>query len=186
MGCSNLKNRSQFVYIGMGSNLGDRMASLIEAIHKMEVFLQETQFSSIWETAPQIIENQPSFLNMVFCGFFSGPPEDLIKRLWVIEQEAGRNRKNEIPKGPRPLDLDILLYGEEQIKTDILTIPHPLMTERAFVLAPLTEIRETLKEPSSGILYRDYLASIVNQDFICYKNQAELKALLEENKDRHV
>ena len=150
MGCSDLKNRSHYVYIGMGSNLGERMATLIEAIHKMEVFLKETQYSSIWETAPQMVEDQPAFLNMVFCGAFSGTPEDLIKRLWVIEQEAGRNRKNEIPKGPRPLDLDILLYGEEQIKTEILTIPHPLMTDRAFVLAPLTEIRNNLKETVFG------------------------------------
>ncbi len=181
-----MKNRHPRVYIGMGSNLGDRMATLLKAVRKMDSFLKDTRYSSIWETAPQIVEDQPAFLNMVFCGTFSGSPEDLIERLWAIENEAGRNRKNETPKGPRPLDLDILLYGEEQINTEILTIPHPLMNKRAFVLAPLTEIEENITEPSSGILYRKYLDSIVNQGFICYINQPEIEVILEESKDRHV
>ena len=186
MGYSSLNRKAPSVYIGMGSNLGDRMAILLNAVSKLDIFLENTRYSSIWETAPQIVEDQPAFLNMVLSGTFSGSPVDLIKRLWKIEEEAGRDRSREISKGPRPLDLDILLYGEELIQTDILTIPHPLMTIRAFVLAPLTEIEENLTEPGTGLPYRNYLDSIVNQDFICYKNQIEVKEILKKNKDRHV
>ena len=166
------------VYIGLGSNQGDRLSTLLQAIRELENFVKDLKFSSVWETAALIVEDQPPFLNMVVEGQYEGTAEDLIKKLWELENRAGRDRSKEIQKGPRPLDLDILLYGRECINTEILTIPHPGIRERAFVLVPLKELDKSLRDPLTGELYAPCLDAIENQSFICYKNESEFAKLL--------
>lgn len=170
------------VYIGMGGNLGDSLSILLNCLLEMRGFLKNLKYSSLWETEPQIVKDQPPFLNLVAGGDFDGQPEELIRNLWALENSAGRDRSKERSKGPRPLDLDILLFGEHQVASDILTIPHPAMTERAFVLVPLTELDQNIKSPVNGRTYADYLDSIDNQGFFCYKKQEDLSDLLQNMK----
>jgi len=166
----------------MGSNQGDSLSILLNCLIKMKEFLRDLRYSSLYETEPQIVRDQPPFLNLVVSGNFEGTPEQLIKKLWLLENDAGRDRSKERSKGPRPLDLDILLFGKQQIATDILTIPHPAMTERAFVLVPLTELDKTIKSPINRKSYADCLDSIDNQGFFCYKKQMDLSDLLQKMK----
>jgi len=166
----------------MGSNMGDSLSILLNCLREMKGFLGNLQYSSLWQTEPQIVKDQPFFLNLVVKGNFEGNPEKLIRKLWLLENSAGRDRSKERRKGPRPLDLDILLFGEHRIKTDILTIPHPAMTDRAFVLVPLTELDQNIKNPLNRKNYTDYLDSIDNQEFFCYKKQEDLSDLLQNMK----
>ncbi len=164
--------------------MGDRLRILLECLNKLETLLSPMKISSIWETEPMIIKDQPEFLNMAVCGSFSDTPENLLKELWKIEDSAGRNRQNEISKGPRPLDLDILLFGNREIHTEILDVPHPAIKERAFVLQPLLELNAELCEPGSGTVYAGLLEDVENQGIICYKNSEQVKTLLKDRYDR--
>lgn len=168
------------VYIGLGSNQGDRLTILLKSIKGIQSFLTYFDFSSIWETKPMIVEDQPSFLNMVVTGYYSGSPKNLIHQLWQLEKAAGRNRAKEQNKGPRTLDLDILLFGQQIIHTEILTIPHPGITERAFVLVPLTEIDKSIVNPVNDTSYFNYLKSIEDQGYICYKKRDEIVQQLQQ------
>ena len=177
----------ELVYIGLGSNIGDPFATLLECCRKLRKILENLSVSSLWETEPLIVEDQPRFLNMVVSGSFAGSPLELVEQLWKMENEAGRNRSLERPKGPRPLDLDILLFGSQVVANDTLTIPHPGMTERAFVLVPLIELNQSLTDPVSRHPYKSFLESIDDQGFICYKQRDEMTGLLgrEEKRDGH-
>lgn len=168
------------VYIGMGSNLGDRQGTLLQALKGLGLLLEDLRWSSLWETEPMIVTDQPSFLNMAASGRYGGSPEELLHRLWELENRAGRNRRVEQKKGPRPLDLDILLFGERTLRSALLEIPHPGVPERAFVLVPLGELEPSLQDPRNGTFYSEYLGSIENQGFICYKKQNEIEGLLHE------
>lgn len=133
-------------YIGIGSNLGDREQYLMRALEQIEENpeITITKVSSIYETYPVGITEQPLFLNMVIEIETNFSPIDLLNFLQKIECEFGRRR--EIKWGPRTLDLDILLYNQENMKSERLIIPHPHMQERGFVLIPLHEINPTLVE----------------------------------------
>jgi 2-amino-4-hydroxy-6-hydroxymethyldihydropteridine diphosphokinase len=96
------------------------------------------------------VEEQPPYLNAVAEGWSGLPPDRMLAELQRIESEFGRNRVREIRRGPRTLDLDILLCGEQVVETERLIIPHPLMSERLFVLVPLLELDPDLKDPRSG------------------------------------
>ena len=170
------------VYIGIGSNIGDRLQTLLDCLQKLDNMLSSMRISSIWETEPMIVKDQPEFLNMAVSGSTADTPEKLLKALWEIEDSAGRNREKEVSKGPRPLDLDILLYGNSKIHSEILVIPHPAIRERGFVLMPLKELNPELKEPESGTLYSDFLIDVENQGIICYKSSDQVERLL---KDRY-
>lgn len=127
-------------YVALGSNLGDREKNLKEALKHIAA-LPETKAiksSSIYETEPVGEPKQRPFYNAVVKIETSLAPERLLQKLQEIEKAFGRVRKEKW--GPRTLDLDILLYEQQIIATDKLTIPHPLMAERAFVLEPLAEI----------------------------------------------
>jgi len=127
-------------YVALGSNLGDREKNLKEALKHIAA-LPETKViksSSIYETEPVGEPKQRPFYNAVVKIETSLAPERLLQKLQEIEKAFGRVRKEKW--GPRTLDLDILLYEQQIIATDKLTIPHPLMAERAFVLEPLAEI----------------------------------------------
>ena len=167
------------VYIGLGSNLGERLKNLVSAVQTLGAILGDLNFSSVWETEPMLVKDQPAFLNMVVSGLYNNTPETLLNELWDIENNAGRNRNVETPKGPRQLDLDILLFGSRVIKTEILQIPHPAMKERAFVLIPLMELDKKTQDPATNRDFSSYLGSIENQGFICYKNQQEMENIIQ-------
>lgn len=141
-----------FAYIGLGSNLGDRAGNLLLAVRGMlDAGLAVTRLSSIYETEPVDERDQPTFLNMVAelrITIFSA--EQTLARLLRIEYALGRRR--EVPRGPRTVDLDLLIYGEEKRATEFLQLPHPRLHERRFVLIPLAELAPKLVHP---ILRRD-------------------------------
>ena len=131
------------IYIALGANIGERAAQLSAAIDEMErAGLHVTKQSSVYETAPVGYTEQPSFFNMVVEVESRQSSDELLKTLQQIEQRLGRERL--FKNGPRTIDLDILFYNGEHIQSEHLTVPHPRMQERAFVLAPLAEIAPEL------------------------------------------
>jgi 2-amino-4-hydroxy-6-hydroxymethyldihydropteridine diphosphokinase len=135
------------VYIALGSNIGDREANLREAIRRVsQARITVTRISSFYETEPVDYLDQPWFLNAVVEAQTVLPPAQLLTTLRDIESEMGSNKP--FPKGPRLIDLDILLYGDETIATSELQVPHPRMLQRNFVLVPLAEIAPTMRHPS--------------------------------------
>jgi 2-amino-4-hydroxy-6-hydroxymethyldihydropteridine diphosphokinase len=128
-------------YISLGSNLGDREQQLRRAIALISERLGMVEkTSSFYDTAPVGITDQPRFLNGVLKLQTELPPEEVMRALLSIERELGRDRAKSIPKGPRTIDLDLLLYDNLVVSTPELTVPHPAMHERTFVLEPLAEI----------------------------------------------
>jgi 2-amino-4-hydroxy-6-hydroxymethyldihydropteridine diphosphokinase len=126
------------VAIALGSNLGDRVANLRAAVQRLGAEgITVAARSSVWETAP-IPVDQPAFLNAVVMAETVLSPGDLLAAVRRIEYALGR--RPERRWGPRPIDLDILFYGDESVQTPALVIPHPRIAERAFVLAPLSEV----------------------------------------------
>jgi 2-amino-4-hydroxy-6-hydroxymethyldihydropteridine diphosphokinase len=135
-------------YVSLGSNLGDRGGNLLLAVRgMMEASLCVTRLSSVYETEPVGEVDQTPFLNMVAeVGNHLPPPQQVMARLLRIEWLLGRTR--EVKGGPRTIDLDLLLYGEVESKTEFLMLPHPRMHERRFVLEPLMEIAPHLVHPT--------------------------------------
>jgi 2-amino-4-hydroxy-6-hydroxymethyldihydropteridine diphosphokinase len=134
------------VYIGLGSNLGDRLNNCLRALERLERNgLSVARQSLIHETEAWGFTDQPAFLNMVVEIYTARPPLELLALLKKIEKEMGRQET--VRWGPRVIDLDILLYDEIVMKTEDLTIPHPLMQERVFVLKPLSELAEDYVHP---------------------------------------
>lgn len=137
------------VYLGLGSNLGDRRASLRDALDTLEApDLHIGALSPIYETEPLEVVDQPWFLNLVAEAATTLSPIELLARLQDVERTFGRRRT--IPKGPRTLDIDILYYGRLVLDTPELTIPHPRVSERRFVLVPLADIAPGLRDPRTG------------------------------------
>jgi 2-amino-4-hydroxy-6-hydroxymethyldihydropteridine diphosphokinase len=117
----------------------------------------------VYETEPLEYEKQPAFLNACVAGRCELSPLELLDTAQRIEAEAGRDRSAEIPKGPRALDIDVLLYGDRVQDKSGLTLPHPRLTERAFALRPLLDIEPVLTDPRSGRSYQSYLDSLSGQ-----------------------
>lgn len=138
---------STLIYLSLGSNIGDRAVNLRTAIASLgDAGLRVMKVSSFYETEPVDYKDQAWFLNCVVEAETSLPPADLLHALRGIETQMGS--KKEFAKGPRLIDLDILLYGQETIDTPELQVPHPRMLFRRFVLEPLAEIAPSLKHPS--------------------------------------
>jgi 2-amino-4-hydroxy-6-hydroxymethyldihydropteridine diphosphokinase len=135
-------------YVSIGSNLGDRAGNLLLAVRgMMEAALCVSRLSSIYETEPVSEVAQPPFLNMVVeVGDTLPKPEQVMARLLRIEYLLGRTRG--LKDAPRTLDLDLLFYGDLEKKTQFLTLPHPRLHERRFVLEPLVEIAPNLLHPT--------------------------------------
>ena len=135
-------------YVGLGSNLGDRAGNLLLAVRgMMNAGFPVTRLSSIYETEPVDVREQPEFLNMVAelrVTIFS--PVQMLARLLRIEYALGRRRERR--SGPRTIDLDLLLYGSERSATEFLQLPHPRLHERRFVLTPLAELAPELLHPT--------------------------------------
>jgi len=150
------------VYIALGSNLGDRVENLLLARERIaSPHVRLTRASSIYETAPRDIVDQPWFLNQVVIAETTLFPRQLLARLLRIEHEMGRQRT--LAKGPRVIDLDILLFGEAVIHTAGLEVPHPRMAERRFVLEPLAELAPTLRPPRSNHTVQEMLSKVMDQ-----------------------
>lgn len=145
------------IYLSLGSNLGDRAANLRAAIAALpSANLHVRKVSSFYETEPVDYLDQPWFLNCVVEGATDSQPIDLLHALRAIESQLGS--KKTFAKGPRILDIDILLFGELSLDTPELQIPHPRMLERKFVLAPLAEIAPQLQHPSWPVTASELLA----------------------------
>ena len=150
------------IYIALGSNLGDRAGNLSAAREKIQSpHLKITRASSIYETEPRGLLDQPWFLNQVVEAETTLFPRQLLARLLKIEHDMGRQRV--IANGPRVIDLDILLFGSVMIHAAGLEIPHPRMAERRFVLEPLSELAPALRHPRSGQTIREMLAKTMDQ-----------------------
>ena len=141
------KIKPEIVFLSLGSNIGDRAKNLRAAIAALpEVKVQVKNISSIYETEPVDLLEQPWFLNCVVEGETTVPPAELLTELRALEQRMAS--KKLVPGGPRLIDVDILLYGAQTIDSPELQVPHPRMHLRRFVLAPLAEIAPDLKHPS--------------------------------------
>lgn len=149
------------VYLGIGSNLGDRkknISSAFEALDK-EKNISPVRISAIYETEPEYVKNQPKFLNCAAEISTLLLPAGLLKLLKEIEKKLGRT-KGEL-WGPRVIDLDILLYGSLIVDQPGLRIPHPRFEERIFVLLPMAEIAPDLRHPVSGKTMKELLCSFL-------------------------
>jgi 2-amino-4-hydroxy-6-hydroxymethyldihydropteridine diphosphokinase len=135
-------------YLSLGSNVGDREANLNAAIGRLSVAGEVVAVSSFYETEPIELSHQPWFLNCAVALETDRMPRQLLKALLGLEQEMGRRRTQS--KGPRNIDIDILLFGDSIVDTQGLTIPHPALAERRFVLEPLAEIAPEMRHPVLG------------------------------------
>ncbi len=149
-------------YLGLGSNLGNREANLRQALDRMESEgIRVVRRSSIYETEPRDLPDQPWFLNAAVEVETDLFPLQLLARLQNIEREMGRRRVT--PKGPRNIDIDVLFYGRSVIATADFQVPHPRIAQRRFVLEPLAEIAPEFRHPMTGKTAREMLASLEPQ-----------------------
>jgi 2-amino-4-hydroxy-6-hydroxymethyldihydropteridine diphosphokinase len=146
-------------YVGIGTNLGDRNENVRRALELL-VELGPIRSSTVRETDPVGVTDQPKFLNAVAELETDLPARELLEGLLEIECRLGRDRSSEQRWGPRTIDLDLLLYGQETIDEPGLSVPHPRLAERRFVLEPLCELAPDLILPNGGPV-RDLLATQV-------------------------
>ena len=163
-------------YISIGSNIGDRLYHLQEAIRSLHSHqrIEVTKISSIYETAPVGYTDQADFLNLAVCVETSLDPFELLASCQDIEDGLGRVRQ--VRWGPRTVDLDILLYNNDNIEAENLLVPHPRMGERAFVLVPLLEISPSISHPVTGVPFAKDVP--VDDSVVLWKRIEEVGQLL--------
>lgn len=149
---------SIIAYLSLGSNLGDRAANLRKAIARLGQVATVLRVSSFYETEPMELRDQPWFLNCAVEFETDKSARELLGEIQLIEHELGRNRA--VHKGPRTLDIDLLLFGDEVIDSADLVVPHPSMHQRRFVLAPLAELSSELRHPILGSTVDELLAGL--------------------------
>jgi 2-amino-4-hydroxy-6-hydroxymethyldihydropteridine diphosphokinase len=148
----------QLAYLSLGSNVGDRVAHLRDAIARLESIGRVVSVSSFYETEPVEVTDQPWFLNCAVGLETALTAEQLMARLLQIEQKMGRRRIQK--KGPRTIDIDILLFDDLILDSPDVTIPHPAMQERRFVLEPLAEIAAEARHPGVKKTIRELLEEL--------------------------
>jgi 2-amino-4-hydroxy-6-hydroxymethyldihydropteridine diphosphokinase len=147
------------VALSLGSNLGDRRAHLVWAVHQLRAFISGLEASEVIETDPfDVHELQPAYLNMALTGETDLSAEALIEKLLEVELRAGRERRT--PKAARTLDLDVILYGGAVITTPSIVVPHPRFRGRRFVLEPLASIAPDWVDPVTGKTVSALLAEL--------------------------
>ncbi len=149
--------KEHIVYLALGSNLGDRLANLKEAIAALTPQMEVKAKSQVYETPPWGYADQPKFLNQVIRVKTYLDPEPLLKHLKRLEVALGR--KESVPNGPRLIDIDILFYDELVLYSPMLVIPHPRLHERAFILVPLMDLDPELVHPTNKKSVREMLAA---------------------------
>jgi 2-amino-4-hydroxy-6-hydroxymethyldihydropteridine diphosphokinase len=148
----------QLAYLSLGSNVGDRVAHLRDAIARLESIGRVVSVSSFYETEPVEVTDQPWFLNCAVGLETALTAEQLMARLLQIEQKMGRRRIQK--KGPRTIDIDILLFDDLILDSPDVTIPHPAMQKRRFVLEPLAEIAAEARHPGIKKTIRELLEEL--------------------------
>ncbi len=156
------------VYIALGSNLGDRQRTLLAAWEEAAQFCDERRLSSLYQTEPMHVTDQPLFLNAVGQARTALSPLELLDALHAIETSLGRDRSVETRMGPRPIDMDILLYDDLVLDSPRLCVPHPRMAERRFVLVPLLELAPGLLDPRTGQPWAERLPALAGQGVYSY------------------
>ena len=151
------------VVLGLGSNLGDSLSIIHDAVKALEEVLTELRCASIYETEALYVTDQGKFINTAVAGFYSGSARDLLSKINEIEKHFGRDRSKEKRWGERSLDIDILLFGDLVLNEPSLEIPHPRLKERRFALEPLLELLPDAEEPDTGQLYRQLCQELPDQ-----------------------
>jgi 2-amino-4-hydroxy-6-hydroxymethyldihydropteridine diphosphokinase len=151
------------VFLGLGSNVGDSAATIRAAFAELSRILRTARLSRLWRSRALYVEDQPDFVNAATVGETELPPRELLVAVNEIESMFGRDRSRERVKGPRPLDIDILLYGDLIIREKDLIVPHSGLRERRFALEPLLDLDAGLLDPESGEAYSKVLESLPPQ-----------------------